>query len=320
MLIWCVNIFELFLRAMESREKQIYCVTFIGSVINVVLTVFKFIAGVLGHSSAMIADAVHSLSDLISDAIVLIFVKIAGKPEDSDHNFGHGKYETLATLLVGLLLIIVGIGMLWDGVVTTIDFFKGKELEEPNWWALWAAIISIISKECIFRYTRLVAHRVNSIVLEANAWHHRSDALTSIAALIGIGGAMLLGPDWRVLDPMAAAFVSVFIVITSVKLMMPALNELMEKSIDSKSVKEVEDIISSVTGVTSFHHLRSRRIGADVAIAVHVKMDGNLSLYQAHSIASEVEKKLHDRFGKHSIITVHMEPEHSFCRLEHDRK
>lgn len=296
---------------MENREKQIYRTTLIGSVVNIILSVMKFIAGIVGHSSAMIADAVHSLSDLISDAIVLFFVKIANKPQDADHPYGHGKYETLATVIIGVILGAVGIGILIDGITKTIGFFHGDTLTVPNWWALGAALLSIVSKEWLFRFTIRVGRKVDSNVLIANAWHHRSDAYTSVATVIGIGGAMLLGPRWAILDPLAAAAVSIFIIIEAWQITHPALDELLEKSLSDDELREISRIIMSVDGVKDFHHLRTRKVGAQTAISMHIKLPGQLSLTDAHAIATEVEDRLRLRYGPRSIITVHMEPYHT---------
>ena len=255
----------------EKREKEIYRVTLAGSVVNLLLLAFKFVAGFVGHSSAMIADAVHSLSDFITDVIVIVFVRIAGKPVDEDHEYGHGKYETLASVIVGIMLAVVGVGLAVNGVEKTIAFFKG----EP---------------------------------LVANAWHHRSDAMTSIATLIGIGGAMLLGQRWNVLDPLAAVVVSVFILKAAFSLMKPGVDELLEKSLPDKDKNEIAAIMTAAPGVVAFHRLRTRRIGSKVAIDAHVKMDGSLSLRQAHDIASEIERSLKQRFGPDTYIGIHMEP------------
>lgn len=272
-----------------KREKKIYRITFIGSIVNFMLLAFKFVAGVLGHSSAMIADAVHSLSDFITDVIVIVFVKIAGKPVDDDHAYGHGKYETLASVIVGIILGIVGVGLAWNGIEKTIGFFKGEPIESPTYLALAAAVISIVAKESLYRYTVSAGKDLNSPALVANAWHHRSDALTSVATLIGIGGALLLGPHWSVLDPLAAVVVSGFIVKAAFSLMKPGIDELLEKSLPEDQIAEIASIIGSVPGVIAFHRLRTRRIGANIAIDTHVKMDGGISLRNAHEIASEIE-------------------------------
>lgn len=291
-----------------EREKKIYRITFIGSIVNFMLLAFKFVAGVLGHSSAMIADAVHSLSDFITDVIVIVFVKIAGKPVDDDHAYGHGKYETLASVIVGIILGIVGVGLAWNGIEKTIGFFKGEPIESPTSLALAAAVISIVAKESLYRYTVSAGKDLNSPALVANAWHHRSDALTSVATLIGIGGALLLGPHWSVLDPLAAVVVSGFIVKAAFSLMKPGIDELLEKSLPEDQIAEIASIIGSVPGVIAFHRLRTRRIGANIAIDTHVKMDGGISLRNAHEIASEIERLLKNKYGAATYIGIHMEP------------
>ena len=191
-----------------ERDKKVYRVTILGSVVNLLLLVFKFVAGVLGHSAAMIADAVHSLSDFVTDLIVIVFVKISSKPEDADHAYGHGKYETLASCIIGLALIVVGVMMGYNATVKIVDVVRnGTELASPGIIALAAAVLSIVLKEWMFHITRKVAREVDSPAVEANAWHHRSDALSSVGTAIGIGGAVLLGSKWAVLDPIAALVV-----------------------------------------------------------------------------------------------------------------
>lgn len=292
----------------DTREKKIYHITFVGSIVNFLLLVFKFVAGTLGRSSAMIADAVHSLSDFVTDVIVILFVKIAGKPVDDDHAYGHGKYETLASVIVGIMLGIVGIGLAWNGTEKTIAFFKGVPIESPTYLALAAAIISIISKEALYRYTVKAGKNLNSPAQVANAWHHRSDALTSIATLAGIGGALIFGEKWRVLDPLAAVVVSGFIIKAVYSLMKPGIDELLEKSLPKEQVERISSIIASVPGVESFHRLRTRRIGANIAVDVHVKMDGDISLRRAHEIASLTERRLKEEYGRGTYVGIHMEP------------
>lgn len=292
----------------EKREKEIYRVTLAGSIVNLLLLAFKFVAGFVGHSSAMIADAVHSLSDFITDVIVIIFVRIAGKPVDEDHEYGHGKYETLASVIVGIMLAVVGVGLAVNGVEKTIAFFKGESLESPGVIALVAALLSIFAKELLYQYTVIRGRKLNSPALVANAWHHRSDAMTSIATLIGIGGSMLLGQRWNVLDPLAAVVVSVFILNAAFSLMKPGVDELLEKSLPDKDKNEIAAIMTATPGVVAFHRLRTRRIGSKMAIDAHVKMEGSLSLRQAHDIASEIERSLKQRFGPDTYIGIHMEP------------
>lgn len=291
-----------------EREKEIYKVTLIGTAVNLFLLLFKFMAGILGHSSAMIADAFHSLSDFGSDIVILLFVRIASKPRDRDYEYGYGKYETLASLIIGIVLIVVALGLLYDGGNRIYGHFQGQSIEQPNMWALAAAILSIIFKEALYHYTRLAAKKLDSPVMAANAWHHRSDAITSIAALLGIGGAMLLGPNWSVLDPVACVIVSLFIFKAAIDLLLPCVNELMEKALPETEQRKIKETIMSTRGVLGYHHLRTRRIGPYSAIDAHVKMDGDISLSAAHDIASEIENRLREEFGSTTHIGIHMEP------------
>ena len=292
----------------SSREKGIYKVTIVGSIVNFLLLVFKFFAGIAGHSAAMLADAVHSLSDFITDIVVIVFVRIAGKPEDKGHDYGHGKYETLATAIIGLLLLCVGFGIFWNGASSIYTFLRGGQLESPGVVALVAALVSIVSKEILYQYTVIQGKKLNSQAVIANAWHHRSDALSSIGTAIGIGGAILLGDHWRVLDPVAAVVVSFFIMKVSVRLLIPCVDELLEKSLPEDVEKEIEQTVLSFTGVIQPHHLRTRRIGNYYAIELHVRMDGKITLEEAHSTATAIENKLKVMFGKGTHVGIHVEP------------
>ena len=292
----------------SSREKGIYKVTIVGSIVNFLLLVFKFFAGIAGHSAAMLADAVHSLSDFITDIVVIVFVRIAGKPEDKGHDYGHGKYETLATAIIGLLLLCVGFGIFWNGASSIYTFLRGGQLESPGVVALVAALVSIVSKEILYQYTVIQGKKLNSQAVIANAWHHRSDALSSIGTAIGIGGAILLGDHWRVLDPVAAVVVSFFIMKVSVRLLIPCVDELLEKSLPEDVEKEIEQTVLYFPGVSQPHHLRTRRIGNYYAIELHVRMDGKITLEEAHSTATAIENKLKEMFGKGTHVGIHVEP------------
>lgn len=291
------------------REREIYKVTLVGSLVNILLVACKFAAGIWGKSAAMIADAVHSLSDLITDLIVIVFVRISSKPEDKGHDYGHGKYETLATLLIGAALLAVGVGICWSGVESIVLFLRGEALQSPGWIALAAAVVSIVSKEILFHYTRIVGKRYNSPAVIANAWHHRSDAFSSIGTAIGIGGAILLGDNWRVLDPLAAVIVSVFIVQVAVKQLKSCVDELLERSLPDDIEQEITKIVLSEDGVSQPHHLRTRRIGSHYAIDMHIRMDGNMPLHEAHEKATAVEERLREAFGSNTYISIHVEPE-----------
>ena len=291
-----------------EREKQIYKVTLVGSVGNLALLIFKLIAGVLGHSSAMIADAIHSLSDFVTDIVVLIFVRISVKPQDASHDYGHGKFETVATFLVGLALMMAAIGIIEPGVRKLILWWNGAELEAPGWIALWAALLSIVVKELLYQFTVRKGKTLNSQVMVANAWHHRSDALSSVGAAIGIGGAIWLGQRWTMLDPLASVVVGLMLVKVAWELLKTSMAELTEGSLSEETEQEIIELICSVPNVQEPHNLRTRRIGNHIAIEAHIRMDGNLSLNEAHEQATAVERKLKARFGDKTYVSIHMEP------------
>lgn len=293
---------------MEQREKAIFRVTLIGSIVNAILIAMKLTAGILGKSSALIADGVHSLTDFITDLIVLIFVKMSGKPRDKAHGYGHGKFETFATMIIGVFLALAGLGLLISGVKKIVASLNGASLPEPTWLAFAVAIVSIIVKEMLYRYTVRIGVMVNSDATIANAWHHRSDAISSVGTMIGIGGAILLGERWRILDPLAAVLVSVFIIKSGFDIIRPAVNELLEGALPENQIAKISELIKSVRGVRGFHNLRTRKIGNAIAVDVHIKMDGQLLLKEAHDIATQIEEKIRDSFGEESIVNIHMEP------------
>lgn len=292
----------------EKRKKEIYRVTLVGGAVNVLLLVFKFVAGFVGNSAAMLADAVHSLSDFLTDLIVLVFVKISSKPQDKSHDYGHGKYETLATTFIGLALFAVAVGIIVGGATKIAAWANGEELAAPGMPALWAALASIVLKEAVYRYTVIKARKLKSQAVEANAWHHRSDALSSIGTAVGIGGAIFLGQRWTVLDPIASIVVGVFIVKVAFSLMKNGLGELMERSLPEEVEQEVIRIAASVEGVHEPHDLRTRCIGNHYAIELHIYMNGDITLTEAHDKATEVGKRLCEHFGKETHIAVHAEP------------
>ena len=292
----------------NNREKEIYRVTLVGSAVNMLLLIFKFVAGIVGHSAAMLADAVHSLSDFITDVIVLVFVKISNKPQDKCHDYGHGKYETLATTIIGLALFAVAMSIIVTGATKIADWANGETLAAPGKLALWAALISIVLKEAVYRYTIIKARKLKSQAVEANAWHHRSDALSSIGTAVGIGGAIFLGERWTVLDPIASVVVGAFIVKVSFDLLKSGLGELMERSLPEEVEQEIIKIAASVEGVSEPHDLRTRCIGNRYAIELHIYMDGDITLTHAHDKATEVEDLLRQHFGEETHIAVHVEP------------
>ena len=293
---------------MPTRVQRITRITVFGTIINTLLLAFKFLAGILGGSAAMLADAVHSLSDFLTDIVVLVFVKISNRPADRKHSYGYGKYETLATLCIGIALLAVGIGIAVDGVDKIIQVWNGETLAQPGWIAFWAAIASIALKELTYWLTIRVAKQVDSEALRANAWHHRSDALSSIGTGLGIGGAILLGQKWTILDPIAALIVSVFIVLTALRLTYGALGEFLEQSLPEENENEIRAIVAADKELSELHHLCTRRLGNRVAIEMHLRMPGNTPLTIAHKHASAIEQQLKQRFGDQTHINIHLEP------------
>ena len=291
-----------------KRENEIARVTLVGSVVNLLLVGLKAVAGVAGHSAAMISDAVHSLSDFITDIVVLVFVRVSARPQDEDHDYGHGKYETLATLFIGLALAAAAVGIVVSGAKKLALWLQGGDLQAPGTLALWAALVSIVAKEILFQYTRIKGKKLDSPALTANAWHHRSDALSSIGAAIGIGGAILLGNRWTVLDPLASIVVGAMLVKVAWDLLGPSFGELTDSSLPAETEAQMLEIIKGVQGVEDPHNLRTRRIGNRIAAEVHIRLDGAQSLEEAHEKATEVERRFREHFGPQSHIIVHMEP------------
>ena len=291
-----------------ERSKEIYKVTLVGGAVNVLLLLFKFVAGIVGHSAAMVADAVHSLSDFVTDLIVLVFVHISGRPQDKSHDYGHGKYETLATVVIGMALLGVVVGIVYGGTAKIVAWAKGASLPAPGMLALWAALLSIVLKEAVFRYSMVKARSLQSPAVEANAWHHRSDALSSVGTAVGIGGAIFFGHRWTVLDPVASVVVGLFIVKVAIDLLRRGVGDLMEQSLPDDVEEEIIRLVATVPGVTEPHDLRTRRLGSHYAIELHILMDGNLSLKEAHDKASQVEELLKNRYGANTHVAVHVEP------------
>ena len=291
-----------------DRLKDIRSITIWGEVVNIALTVAKIVAGVVGRSAAMIADGIHSLSDLLSDIVVLVFTHISSKGKDRDHSFGHGKFETLATLIVSIILVVVGAKLMSGGIKSIISVVNGEVIPKPGYIALAAAVISIVAKEILYQATVKVGKEVNSPVVVANAWHHRSDAFSSIGAMAGIGGAMLLGGRWTVLDPVASCVISVAIIVIAVRLALPSLAELLETSLPEDIEQEIVTIASAVKGVNDVHELKTRRNGISFIIDAHIAVNPDISIVEAHDIATDVEDALRSRYGQETQINIHVEP------------
>ena len=301
----------------KTRTQKAQQVTWIGAIINVILSAYKILAGFFGNSSAMIADGMHSLSDLVTDVIVVIFFRISDAEKDDRHPYGHGKFETFSTFLIALVLFCVGLGIFYGGASKIVSVIQGETLQKPEMIAFWAALISIVCKEGLFRYTKIVGKQINSQAIIANAWHHRSDAFSSIGVAIGIAGAIFLGDKWVVLDPIAGVVVSFFIMKTAIELSLPSVRELMETSLPKETVNKIETLILSDSEVKSFHKLRSRKIGEAFVVDVHIQLDNTISLVQAHNIAGALSQRIREEFGGKAQINIHTEP--SKQEMENDR-
>ena len=292
-----------------DRTAKVTFVTLVGSVVNIILTVFKIFAGVLGRSTAMIADGIHSLSDLLSDIVVIIFVKISAKGRDKDHDYGHGKFETFATLIISLMLIVVAVNLMSGGINKIRQILDGGEVSSPGMIALWAAVASIVLKEILYRYTIIQGKALNSPMMIANAWHHRSDAFSSVGSLLGLAGAIFLGDKFVILDPITGCVISIFILVMAVKMSVPAIKELLDVSLPDDVEEKIEATAKSVKGVVDLHELKTRREGPGIIMEGHLVLDSEISLKEAHDISKKVEESLRKEFGTETQISLHLEPE-----------
>lgn len=292
-----------------DRTAKVTFVTLVGSVVNIILTVFKIFAGVLGRSTAMIADGIHSLSDLLSDIVVIVFVKISAKGRDKDHDYGHGKFETFATLIISLMLIVVAVNLMSGGINKIRQILDGGEVSSPGMIALWAAVASIVLKEILYRYTIIQGKALNSPMMIANAWHHRSDAFSSVGSLLGIAGAIFLGDKFVILDPITGCVISIFILVMAVKMSVPAIKELLDVSLPDEVEQQIVSTAKSIQGVIDLHELKTRREGPGIIMEGHLVLDSDISLKEAHDISKKVEESLRKEFGTETQISLHLEPE-----------
>jgi cation diffusion facilitator family transporter len=293
----------------KKRSYEAKKVTWIGFIVNTILTIIKIMAGIIGKSNAMLADGIHSMTDFFTDIVVLVGFGFTDKPADEKHNFGHGKYETFATLIIGMTLLFAGYTIMKNGLISIYEvLIKGETIASPRMIAIIAAILSIIFKETLYRYTKNIGERIKSPAVIANGWHHRSDAFSSIGTLIGISVAYFLGDKWTIFDPIAAIVVSVFIIKVSFQIILPSVNELLEVSLNKDEIEYIFNLLNNREEILDFHHLRTRRVGSNVVIESHLLFDEASSLHYAHEVSESIEKQLKDYFGKGSIITFHLEP------------
>lgn len=291
-----------------KSEKSGRRITWIGFFVNIFLFIFKLIAGIFGRSQAILADAFHTLSDVSTDIIVLLGLKISLKKEDESHPYGHGKAETISAFTLGVLLVIAGLFIFFESLLKFLSIYKGSLIHPPTLFALSGGLISIFSKEILYRYTISAGKKTESPAIIANAWHHRSDSLSSFASSLGVGGAILLGKKWIVLDPVAGGLVSFFVIKVGYKILKKEMGGLMEASPEKEIKAAIERILKDDPNVKEFHKLRMRYIGRRLAMDFHLVLDENLSFPDAHSIATSIENKIKEKISSIHTIIIHTEP------------
>lgn len=296
-------------QASLHRNREEKRCTLVGMTSDVCLSAVKIVTGIVGHSSAILADGIHSIGDTVTDALVYAMVRLSGKGADDPYRYGRGKYETLAAFLISIILVVVAVGLLTEGVKDVWDALHGGTLERPHNIALVVGIIAVMVKEGLYHYTRLTGLKTDSKALKAYAWHHRADALSTVATLLGVAGAMFLGEKWRVLDPLAAIAVSVLILVLAYRTGRPAVEELLEVSLPRDEQDSIAAIVNSTDGVKAFHNLRTRRNGNLRVVDMHIKVDGQLTVTQSHEITRDIERKLSDALGE-VMTNIHVEPYH----------
>jgi cation diffusion facilitator family transporter len=278
-------------------------VTLVGVLVNTFLILLKLFAGIFGSSQALIADAVHSISDLFTDAVVLIGIKISNKPPDKTHHFGHARIETLASTIVGMALIGTA---LYIGIEASLTIYRHTEYH-PTTLALFGAAVSIVLKEALYHYTIRTGRRIKSQLIVANAWHHRSDALSSVAVFIGVAGTQI-NPSWHILDSFAALLVSFFIVKVGLEILRDALREFTDTAPKQEIIGKIRQCALSVNGVIDTHDLRVRTSGGLYQMEIHIVVDGQLTVLEGHNIAKAVEGCLVEDVGNFGSITIHVDP------------
>ncbi len=287
----------------DTRAQVIRKVTWVGLFVNLFLASIKFIAGILGKSQALVADAIHSLTDLTTDAAVIAGSHYWDRPPDDTHPYGHKRLETLVTVFIGIMLAAAGIGIGWKAIST----LHQKSVTPPGWIALLAVLISIICKEIIYRWTAQVGKRLKSAALAANAWHHRTDALSSLPVLIAVGGAKIF-PSWSFLDRVGAVVVSIFIIHASIKIVWPALGELIDAGAPAEIRKKISKVAYKNNDVLQVHDIRTRYISTSIQVDLHIVVEGSLTVRQGHDIADDVRNRIIANIPEILDVIVHVDP------------
>jgi len=288
---------------MTDASTQAQRVTWIGAGVNLILSILKIVVGTIGHSAALVADGIHSLSDLASDTLVIVAARHGAQPADEDHPYGHARFETAATVVLGVMLLVVAIGIAWDAGLRSLS---AEELLSPGVLAIVIATLSLASKEWLYQYTMLIARRIHSKLLEANAWHHRSDAISSFVVLIGIAGAMI---GYPVLDAVAAFIVALMIAQIAWQLISSSFRELVDTAVDDETQQKIIDLITQTDGVVNLHMLRTRMMGSKILVDAHLQVQPRLSVSEGHQIAETVEYLLKNKIDHMQDVTIHIDPE-----------
>jgi cation diffusion facilitator family transporter len=284
------------------RYRQARKVTLVGIVVNTFLGILKVVFGVVGHSQALFADGLHSFSDLITDLLVIVAAKFGSKKPDENHPYGHRRIETVSTVALAVFLIVVGCGIIFDAFHVMV----GQVFIKPNVWILIVAVLSVVLNEWLYRYTLKTADKIRSNLLSANAWHHRSDAWSSVVVVIGIGGALL---GLHYFDSVAAIIVALFIIKIGCQLVWRSISELIDTGADSETLKEITRKVEKVDGVKKLNYLRTRLVGGDIFVEVYMQVDGRITVAEGHDIGTVVARKLKQGFVKITDVVVHIDPE-----------
>ena len=299
----------------EQHNRQEKRCTLVGMTCDLGLSALKVAAGLAGHSSAIVADGIHSISDTATDALVYAMVRLSGRGTSERYRYGRGKFETLVSFLISIILVVVALGLMAEGLQDVWQAMHGATLERPGTIALAVGLVAIAVKEGLYHYTRLTGHATGSKAMAAYAWHHRADALSTAATLAGVAGAMFLGERWRVLDPIAAIAVSVLILVLAYRLGRPAVEELLEVSLPRDEQEKIAAIVTGTPGVQAFHNLRTRRNGNLRVVDIHIKVDGGLTVTQSHEITRAIEHQLGQVMGD-VMTNIHVEPYHGHNHCE----
>jgi cation diffusion facilitator family transporter len=287
----------------SSREQYVRKVTWIGFLVNILLSGLKFASGYFGRSQALIADAIHSLTDTTTDIAVIAGSHYWSRPPDENHPYGHRRLETLVTVFIGFMLVAAGIGIGWEAVSSLHE----KHSSPPGWIALCAALVSILCKEILYRWTAFASRKIKSPALAANAWHHRTDAISSVPVLIAVGGALLF-PSWSFLDHVGAAVVSIFILHSAVKIIWPGISELIDVGAPEQIKAQISNIACMNEKVQEIHAVRTRYISSGIQVDMHIVVDGSMSVREGHDIADEVERRIIEGIPEVLDVIIHVDP------------